>query len=86
MADSQVPWGVAALQGAVTVPAWRNKPSWYLLARDDHMIPPAAQRAMAERAGATITEIPGSHAVYVANPQAVASIIEQAAVAKSAAR
>jgi pimeloyl-ACP methyl ester carboxylesterase len=79
MADSQVPWGVDALGGAVTEPAWRTKPSWYLVATDDHMIPPPAQRGMAERAGATVTEIPGSHAVYVSNPAAVAAIIAKAA-------
>lgn len=81
MADSQVPWGVAALQGAVTVPAWKSKPSWYLVATDDHMIPPTAQRDMAKRAGSTVKEVKGSHAVYVSNPQAVAKLIEQAAAA-----
>ena len=79
MADSQVPWGVAALEGAVSEPAWRTKPSWYLVATDDHMIPPPAQRAMASRAGATVTETPGSHAVYVSRPAAVAAIIAKAA-------
>jgi len=79
MADSQVPWGVAALEGKVTKPAWRVKPSWYLVATDDHMIPPPAQRQMANRAGATTVEVPGSHAVYVSDPAAVASLIEQAA-------
>jgi pimeloyl-ACP methyl ester carboxylesterase len=79
MADSQVPWGVAALEGAVTDPAWRVKPSWYLVATDDRMIPPPAQRAMAERAGATVTEVLGSHSVYVSQPKAVASLIKQAA-------
>jgi pimeloyl-ACP methyl ester carboxylesterase len=79
MADSQVPWGVAALEGAVTDPAWRIKPSWYLVATDDRMIPPPAQRAMAERAGATVTEIAGSHSIYVSQPKAVASLIKQAA-------
>jgi pimeloyl-ACP methyl ester carboxylesterase len=81
MADSQVPWGVDALGGAVTEPAWRTKPSWYLVAADDHMIPPPAQRAMAERAGAAVTETPGSHAVYVSNPAAVAAVIAQAVAA-----
>jgi pimeloyl-ACP methyl ester carboxylesterase len=81
MADSQVPWGVDALGGVVTEPAWRSKPSWYLVAADDHMIPPPAQRAMAERAGATVTETPGSHAVYVSNPAAVAAVIAQAVAA-----
>lgn len=79
MADSQVPWGVAALTGAVTVPAWKSKPSYYLVASDDHMIPPPAQRMMAERAGSTIVETAGSHAVYVSKPEAVAQIIEKAA-------
>lgn len=79
MADSQVPWGVAALQGAVTEPAWKSKPSWYLVAQDDRMIPPPAQRAMAARAGATVSEVKGSHAVYVADPGSVARLIETAA-------
>jgi len=79
MADSQVPWGVAALEGAATQPAWKTKPSWYLVASDDKMIPPDAQRAMSKRAGSTVVEVKGSHAVYVSRPQAVASLIEQAA-------
>lgn len=81
MADSQVPWGVEALAGAVTDPAWKHKPSFYLVAADDHMIPPPAQRQMAERAGATVVETPGSHAVYVSKPEPVAALIEQAAAA-----
>jgi pimeloyl-ACP methyl ester carboxylesterase len=79
MADSQVPWGLPALNGAVTVPAWKSKPSWYLVATDDHMIPPPAQRDMAKRAGSTVLEVKGSHAVYVSKPQAVVKLIEQAA-------
>ena len=79
MADSQVPWGVEALGGSVGEPAWKAKPSWYLVATDDRMIPPDAQRAMSKRAGSTVVEVKGSHAVYVSQPQAVASIIENAA-------
>ncbi|MCX5238236.1 alpha/beta hydrolase [Streptomyces prunicolor] len=79
LADSQVPWGVAALAGAVTEPAWQTKPSFYLVATDDRMIPPPAQRLMAERAGATVTETGGSHAVYVSKPAEVAAFIKQAA-------
>ena len=79
MANSQVPWGVAALDGQVTAPAWKVKPSWYLVATDDRMIPPPAQRQMAKRAGAITVETPGSHAVYVSNPGAVANLIQQAA-------
>jgi pimeloyl-ACP methyl ester carboxylesterase len=79
MADSQVPWGVEALAGAVSEPAWKAKPSWYLVAADDRMIPPPAQRFMAARAGAEVTEVPGSHSVYVADPASVAALIERAA-------
>jgi len=79
MADSQVPWGLDALGGTITDAAWRSKPSYYLVPTDDHMIPPPAQRTMADRAGATVTETPGSHAVYVSNPAAVADLISQAA-------
>jgi pimeloyl-ACP methyl ester carboxylesterase len=81
MADSQVPWGVDALQGQISEPAWRNKPSWYLVTTEDRMIPPPAQRAMSERAGSTVVEVKGSHAVYVSQPAAVAALIRQAASA-----
>jgi pimeloyl-ACP methyl ester carboxylesterase len=83
MADSQVPWGVAALDGAVSDPAWRQKPSWYLITTEDRMIPPHAQRAMCERAGATALEVAGSHAVYISRPDAVATVIAQAVAAVS---
>jgi pimeloyl-ACP methyl ester carboxylesterase len=79
MADSQVPWGVVALNGAVTEPAWQSKPSWYLVATDDRMIPPAAQRSMSKRAGSSVVEVKGSHAVYVSQPEAVAELIKKAA-------
>jgi pimeloyl-ACP methyl ester carboxylesterase len=85
MADSQVPWGVAALGGMISEPAWKTKPSWYLVATDDKMIPPAAQRFMAQRAGSTVVEAAGSHAIYVSQPSAVAAIIEKAAGAAKAA-
>ena len=81
MADAQVPWGVAALEGAVTEPAWRSKPSWYLVATDDRMIPPPAQRAMAGRAGASVVEVEGSHAIYVSKPAPVAALIKKGATA-----
>ena len=81
MADSQVPWGTDALGGSITEPAWRETPSWYLVATEDRMIPPPAQRAMSERAGSTVDEVAGSHAIYVSQPTAVAAIIEQAASA-----
>ena len=79
MADSQVPWGVEALGGAITEPAWKSKPSWYLVATDDKMIPPPAQRLMSKRAGSTVVEVPGSHSIYVSQPKAVAALIEDAA-------
>jgi pimeloyl-ACP methyl ester carboxylesterase len=79
MADSQVPWGVEALNGKITSPAWKTKPSWYLVVTDDKMIPPPAQRFMSQRAGSTVVEVPGSHAMYVSNPQEVAALIAKAA-------
>ena len=79
MADSQVPWGVEALNGKISEPAWKTKPSWYLLTTEDKMIPPDAQRTMSKRAGSTVIEVKGSHAVYVSQPKAVAALIEKAA-------
>jgi pimeloyl-ACP methyl ester carboxylesterase len=85
MADSQVPWGVAALSGKISEPAWRAKPSWYLIATEDKAIPPDAQRAMSKRAGSTVVEVKGSHAVYVSQPDAVAALIQEAAAGARAA-
>jgi len=79
MADSQVPWGVEALSGEITAPAWKSKPSWYLITTEDKMIPPPAQQAMSKRAGSTVVEVKGSHSVFVSKPRDVASLIEQAA-------
>jgi pimeloyl-ACP methyl ester carboxylesterase len=81
MADSQVPWGVDALGGPITEPAWRIKPSWYLVTTEDRMIPPPAQRSMAERAGSTVSEVAGSHSIYVSQPAAVAALIKLASSA-----
>jgi pimeloyl-ACP methyl ester carboxylesterase len=78
-ADSQVPWGVACFSGAISEPAWRTKPSWYLVATEDKRIPPEAQRAMARRTGSTVVESKGSHAINFSQPKAVAALIEQAA-------
>jgi hypothetical protein len=74
-----VPWAVAALSGAVSKPAWRTKPSWYLVATEDKMIPPPAQRQMSTRAGSTVVEAAGSHAIYISKPEAVAALIAKAA-------
>ena len=78
MAASQVPWGVEALSGTISEPAWKTKPSWYLVSTDDKMIPPPAQRFMSKRAGSTVVEVAGSHAIYVSQPNAVAALIETA--------
>ncbi len=86
MADSQVPWGVGALGGTISEPAWKAKPSWYLVVTEDKMIPPAAQRVMAKRAGSTVVEVGGSHAIYVSQPQVVAALIEKAATDVRAAK
>jgi pimeloyl-ACP methyl ester carboxylesterase len=83
MGAAQVPWGLAALNGEVTEAAWKTKPSWYLVSTEDHMIPPDAQRSMAKRAGSTVEETPGSHALYVSRPAPVASIIKKAAMANT---
>src|SRR6478736_4082054 len=79
MADAQVPWGIQALAGEISDPAWKSKPSWYLLVTEDRMIPPPAQRFMSERAGSTVVEVAGSHAIYVSQPAPVAELIEKAA-------
>ncbi|MGF6885185.1 pimeloyl-ACP methyl ester carboxylesterase [Nocardia sp. GAS34] len=79
LADSQVPWGLDALGGAISEPAWRSKPSWYLHVTEDKMIPPGAQLSMAERIGATVADTPGSHAIYVSRPEVVANLIRTAA-------
>ena len=85
MADSQVPWGLDALRGTVSKAAWKTRPSWYLVATEDRMIPPEVQRAMATRAGATIVAQRGSHAIYVSQPNAVAALIAEAASGTKAA-
>ena len=85
MADSQVPWGVEALGGTISEAAWRSKPSWYLVATEDRMIPPQLQRWMSERAGMTVEEAAGSHAIYVSRPDVVAALIEKAASEVSSA-
>jgi pimeloyl-ACP methyl ester carboxylesterase len=85
MADSQVPWGVEALGGTISEAAWKTKPSWYMVTTEDKMIPPDAQRAMSKRAGSTVVEVKGSHAIYVSQPSAVAALIEQAAKKAKAA-
>jgi pimeloyl-ACP methyl ester carboxylesterase len=85
MADSQVPWGLGAISGTISEAAWRTKPSWYLVTTEDKMIPPDTQRSMSKRAGSTVVEAKGSHAIYVSQPGVVAALIEQAAKKMKAA-
>lgn len=80
MAAAQVPWGLGALTAKITRPAWKNKPTHYMVATNDLMIPPSAQRRMATRAGARIVEIESSHAVMLARPYEAATFIESAAL------
>ena len=79
MADSQVPVGLAAFDTDLTTGAWKIKKSWYIVATEDKMIPPDAERGMAKRANAEATEIKSSHAVYISHGAEVAKIIEKAA-------
>src|SRR6202165_2534271 len=85
IAGLPVPRGPGAISGAISEPAWRSKPSWYLVTTEDKMIPADAQRAMSKRAGSTVVEVKGSHAIYVSQPGAVAKLIEQAATKVKAA-
>ena len=79
MAAAQVPWGLDALTAKVTRTAWKSKPAHYMIAVNDLMIPPGAQRRMARRAGARMVEIESSHAVMLARPYEAATFIEGAA-------
>jgi pimeloyl-ACP methyl ester carboxylesterase len=79
-ATSPTSTGLPGRAVAISEPAWKGKPSWYLVATDDRMIPPPAQRMMAKRAKATIAEARGSHAIYVSQPKAVVELIEKAAM------
>ena len=74
-----------ALGGKLSTPAWKSKPSCYLLVTDDRMIPIGAQKTMAKRAGSTTSEVHGSHSIYISNPKAVAALIEKASHAVKAA-
>ncbi len=82
MADSQVPVGLAAFGTDLTAAAWKSKKSWYIVSTEDKMIPPDAERGMAKRANAQVTEIKSSHAVYISHASEVASVIKQATEVK----
>ena len=81
MAAAQVPWWLGAATTPVTRVGWKTKPTFYLVAKADRMVPPSAQRRMAERAGATLSEIDSSHAAMLSHPQEVAAFISAAAQA-----
>ncbi|WP_159946468.1 alpha/beta hydrolase [Rhizobium sp. 18065] len=78
LAAAQRPWGHEAVQGKISSPAWNAKPSFYLLATEDRMIPAQAQAAMAARATAKVVEVSSSHAVMLSQPDAVAALISVA--------
>jgi pimeloyl-ACP methyl ester carboxylesterase len=79
LAASQVPLAVVAGSAPMTIAAWKDKPNWYVVSKDDLIIPPDAQRTMAKRAGSTTVEVDGGHLAFMANPAPVAALIEQAA-------
>jgi pimeloyl-ACP methyl ester carboxylesterase len=79
MYASQVPASASVFAAVINQAAWKNKPSWYVVATQDQTIPPDAERFMAKRAGATVTEVKGSHVVFISQPQAVSAVIEAAA-------
>ncbi|HEX7640056.1 MAG TPA: alpha/beta hydrolase [Burkholderiaceae bacterium] len=81
MARSQVGLSVKAVGTPITAPAWKTKPSYAIVAKDDRSINPELERWMYRRSGAVTTEIAGSHAVYMSQPRAVAAVIEKAAKA-----
>jgi pimeloyl-ACP methyl ester carboxylesterase len=84
MADAQLGWGLKAVGGVISEPAWKTKPSWSLIATEDRMIPPDTQRSMSKRAGADIVEQKGSHAIFLSQPKAVVALVEKAAKSLSA--
>ena len=79
MAHNQRPLTLKAFTDPSGSPAWRSIPSWYLIARQDHALPPATQRFMAARAGSHTIEIDSSHAAPVSHPREVAALIRSAA-------
>lgn len=81
MAISQVPVSAASFGGNATVAAWKDKPSYYVVAKNDRMINPDLERFMSKRANATTIELPSSHAVFLSHAKEIAALIEKAAEA-----
>jgi len=79
MADSQVPAALSAFTHVFTDIAWKSKPTWYIVAAEDHSIPPDLERFMGKRTGGKVSEIVGSHLIFISHPEEVAAVIEEAA-------
>ena len=79
MAISQVPISTDAFTHKVTNPAWKTKPTWYMVATEDRSINPEQERMMAKRAHATTVEVNASHVAYMSHPREAAKLIEEAA-------
>jgi pimeloyl-ACP methyl ester carboxylesterase len=79
MAISQVPINAKIFGTPITAPAWKSKPSYGIVATQDRMINPDLERSMYKRANAKVTEVKGSHVIFLSQPKAVADVIEQAA-------
>ncbi len=79
MAESQVLFSADSFTSPVKTPAWKSKPTWYLVATSDHSINPDQERMMAKRAHATTIEVNSSHAAYISHPKETAKLIEEAA-------
>jgi pimeloyl-ACP methyl ester carboxylesterase len=79
MAQSQVGLSVRAAGAPAGTPAWKSKPSFAIVATNDHAINPDLERSMYKRSGSTVTELSSSHVVYISHPAEVAAVIERAA-------
>jgi len=86
MAVSQVPISTDAFTHKVTNPAWKNKPTWYMVATEDRSINPDQERMMAKRAKAKTVEVKSSHVAYMSHPKEAAKLIEEAATSAAAMR
>ncbi len=80
MADAQVPVAASAFGYVFRDPAWRSKPTWYIVASEDHTIQPALEHFMGQRTGGKVSEIKGSHLIFISHPDTVAAVVEDAAV------
>jgi pimeloyl-ACP methyl ester carboxylesterase len=79
MAISQVPINAEIFGTSITTPAWKTKPTYGIVATQDRMINPKLERFMYKRANAQVTELKGSHVIFLSQPRAVAEVIERAA-------